>query len=70
MCCGAEKLAQLFVDAEEDFMEKIGMNFTIFLLFFGVSALEAFQTRNWIKAGFWLAIGIVFLMGDTLRKRA
>jgi hypothetical protein len=51
-------------------MEKIGSNFTIFLLFFGVSALEAFQIRNWPKAGFWLAIGLVFLTGDTLRKRA
>ena len=50
-------------------MEKLSSNFTIFLLFFGVSALEAFQTRNWPKAGFWLAIGIVFLTGDTLRKR-
>ena len=43
-------------------------NFTVFLLFFGVSTLEAFQTRNWIKAAFWLAIGIVFLLADNLRK--
>jgi hypothetical protein len=42
--------------------------FTIFLLFFGVAALESFQTRNWIKAGFWLAIGLVFLVADNLRK--
>lgn len=45
---------------------------TIFLLFFGVATLEAFQTRNWLKAAFWLAIGLVFLMTDnlrTLRKR-
>ena len=47
---------------------KLGTNFTIFLLFFGVSALEAFQTQNWIKAGFWLAIGIVFLVADNFRK--
>ena len=44
------------------------MNFTIFLLFFGVSVLEAFQSRNWIKAGLWLAIGIVFLAADNLKK--
>jgi hypothetical protein len=48
---------------------KHGINFTIFLLFFGVAALEAFQTSNWAKAGFWLAIGIVFLVADNLRKR-
>ena len=48
---------------------KISTNFTIFLLFFGVAMLEAFQTRNWIKAGFWLAIGIVFLAADNLKKK-
>jgi uncharacterized membrane protein len=48
----------------------VGMNFTVFLLFFGVAALEAFQTRNFAKAAFWLAIGIVFLIGDNVRKHA
>ena len=49
---------------------RLGTNFTIFLLFFGVAALEAFQTRNWIKAAFWMAIGIVFLLADNLRLAA
>jgi hypothetical protein len=43
---------------------KFGTNFTIFLLFFGVATLEAFQTHNWLKAIFWVVIGIVFLYGD------
>ena len=47
---------------------KLGANFTVFLLFFGVATLEAFQTRNWLKAIFWLAISIVFLAADNLRK--
>lgn len=38
--------------------------FTIFVLFFGVAVLEAFQTRNWIKAALWCAIGVVFLIAD------
>ena len=42
----------------------LGANFAVFVLFFGVSLLEAFQTRNWLKALFWLAIGIVFLLAD------
>lgn len=42
----------------------LGTNFAVFVLFFGVSLLEAFQTRNWLKALFWLAIGIVFLLAD------
>ena len=47
---------------------KFGTNFTVFLLFFGVAILEAFQTRNWIKSAFWLAIGVVFLAADNLKK--
>ena len=43
---------------------KLGANFAIFLLFFGMAALEAIQTRNWLKVLFWSAIGIVFLLGD------
>jgi hypothetical protein len=44
---------------------KFGTNFTIFLLFFGIATLEAFQTYNWLKAIFWVAIAIVFLYGDS-----
>jgi len=40
---------------------RLGINFTIFLLFFGVGTLEAVQTANWIRAGFWVAIGSAFL---------
>lgn len=47
---------------------KLGTNFAVFLLFFGVAALEAFQTQNWLKAAFWAAIGFVFLLADNLKK--
>jgi len=47
---------------------RLGTNFAVFLLFFGVAALEAFQTRNWLKAVFWVAIGIVFFAADNLKK--
>jgi len=51
-------------------MKKIkpGTNFTIFILFFGIGMLEAFQTQNWLEAFFWVTIGIVFLAADTLKK--
>jgi hypothetical protein len=49
-------------------MIKLGPNFAVFLLFFGVAALETLQSRNWLKAFFWLAIGIVFLLADNRRK--
>jgi hypothetical protein len=41
-----------------------GTNFTIFLLFFGVATLDAIQTANWIRVGFWAAIGCAFLYMD------
>jgi hypothetical protein len=47
---------------------RISSNFTIFVLFFGLSLLEAFQTRNWLRAAFWLAIAIVFLYADRKRQ--
>lgn len=51
-------------------MKKIrfSTNFSIFLLFFAVAALEAFQTANWGYAAFWVAIGIMFLAADNLQK--
>ena len=45
-------------------MNKLGTNFAIFVLFFGVSALEALQTQDWLRVAFWLAIGLVFLWAD------
>ena len=55
---------------EDIIMERIrlGANFTVFMLFFGVATLEAFQTRNWLKAALWLAIGGMFLVADNRRR--
>jgi hypothetical protein len=47
---------------------RLGTNFAVFVLFFGAATLEAFQTRNWLKAAFWLAIGLVFLVADNSRR--
>lgn len=47
---------------------RLGTNFAIFVLFFGLATLEAFQTRNWLKAVLWLAIGIAFLLADNIRR--
>jgi mannose-6-phosphate isomerase-like protein (cupin superfamily) len=32
---------------------RVGANYTVFLLFFGVAALETFESRSWVKAPFW-----------------
>jgi hypothetical protein len=49
---------------------RLGSNIAVFLLFFGVSVLEAVQSRNWLKALFWLAIGLVFLLADTHKRQS
>jgi hypothetical protein len=43
-------------------------NFAVFLLFFGLAVIEAFQTKNWLKVVFWFGIALVFLLAD-LRKK-
>jgi hypothetical protein len=45
-----------------------GTNITVFLLFFGLSLLEAFGSRNWIVAALWLVVGILFLHPDLVRR--
>jgi hypothetical protein len=47
-----------------------GTNVTIFLLFFGLTLLEALETRNWLRAVFWLAMGLVFSQGRRVSPRA
>ena len=51
-------------------MKKItfGANFTVFLLFFGLAALEAFRTAEWFYVALWIAIGLVFLLADNFSK--
>jgi phosphatidylserine synthase len=48
---------------------KLPASFTVFLLFFGMSLLEAFRTRNWINAAFWIAIAAMFLIADGFKLR-
>jgi hypothetical protein len=43
--------------------------FTIFLVFFGISLLDALWGGHWIRALFWVGIGVVFFAMDRARKR-
>jgi len=47
----------------------IGSNVTVFALFFGVALLDALRSGDWLRAAFWVAIGLVFLRGDLLPRR-
>jgi hypothetical protein len=46
---------------------KISTNFVVFILFFGLALIEAFQRQNWLEAILFLALGGMFLWSD-LRK--
>jgi hypothetical protein len=47
---------------------KVGANFTIFLIFFGIATLEVFQRRNWYMSAFWLAIAVAFWLAGSQKK--
>jgi hypothetical protein len=51
-------------------MKVSGLNsgFVIFILFFGISLLDALWSMNWLRAGFWLTVAIVFLVLGSRRK--
>jgi len=46
---------------------RLPASFTVFLIFFGISLLEACRTRNWINVAFWIGIAIMFLLADGLK---
>ena len=49
---------------------RFGAGFTVFVLFFGIALLEAFQNGQWIRATLWVLVGTIFLMADNLRRRS
>lgn len=50
-------------------MNKLGTNFAIFILFFGIATIQAFQTQNWFLVLFWVAIGLFFLWADVKKSQ-
>ena len=39
-------------------------NFAIFLVFFGVAALDALRGGDWLRIVFWVVIGFFFFVAD------
>ena len=39
----------------------------IFVVFFGISLLEALVGGHWLRAAFWVGMGLVFLVLDRVR---
>jgi purine-cytosine permease-like protein len=48
---------------------KFRTGFTIFVIFFGISLLEAIQTQNWMMVVFWAGIALLFLLMDSRQKK-
>ena len=47
----------------------LSANMTVFFIFFGASLLDAFTTRSWWRAAFWMAIAAVFFAADRIGRR-
>ena len=48
----------------------LSASMTVFIIFFGASVLDAFVTRSWWRAAFWMVIAAAFFAADRIgRKR-
>jgi|GEM_PF-550404 hypothetical protein len=47
---------------------KIGANFAIFIIFFGIALNEAIQKNNWLEALLFSALGIMFLRTNSINS--
>jgi hypothetical protein len=48
---------------------KLGVNFAVFILFFGLALYEAIQAKNWLYAGIFAVLGIISLFADNLKRK-
>ncbi len=42
---------------------------TIFVVFFGIALLDALWGGYWLRALFWIGIGVTFFAMDLMRQR-
>jgi len=47
---------------------RFGANFAIFILFFGIALIESFQKQNYLEAVLFLALGVISLFADSVKK--
>ncbi len=40
------------------------VNVAVFVLFFGIALIEAFQRSNWVEAALFIALGVMSLWAD------
>lgn len=44
------------------------MNFTVFVIFFGIALIEAISKNNWLEAALFAALGVLSLKADFHKK--
>ncbi len=49
---------------------QLSANFAIFVLFFGLSLLEAIRAHSWAMAAVWASFAVLFLVADRREHRA
>jgi hypothetical protein len=52
--------------ANKKFHLKFGSSFAVFIIFFGISLYEALLNQDMVGAGFWIIVGAVFLVADSI----
>ena len=48
---------------------KLGANTTVFLVFFGISLLDAIVSHHWVGVVLWAAFGALFLRADNRKGK-
>jgi hypothetical protein len=43
-------------------------NIAVFIIFFGIALIEAFQKHNWLEASLFLALGVLSIWADFRKK--
>lgn len=49
---------------------KLGANTTVFLVFFGISLLDAIVSHRWVNVVLWAAFGALFIRADNRKTAA
>lgn len=50
-------------------MINLGGNVAVFVLFFGIALLDALRSGNFVAALLWMALGLLFVRADTVKRK-
>ena len=48
---------------------KLGANFAVFIIFFGIAFIEVFQKNNWLEGLLFAALGILSIWADSRKSQ-